>query len=332
LNTSGCISRYEAFGLCLASNKAVPGLLSAPVSRATDFVLWIDETPPTGLFRSVSGEPWYVTDYCDARGQPGLVILRSPDGRRYQLIYSDGARYWFDLVDNVVWANRPAELPLQDLYSYLLGPVMGCLLRILGTTCLHASGVAVGGRSFLFVGPAHAGKSTTAIALARRGCAVLTDDIAPLVNTNTGMLTLPAYPRLRLRQGTLSALARTGQHSALPAAPDSGRLHVDLAEQGLQFQTMALPLGGVYLLEERSNQPTVIVPVSSGRGLVELLANTYAARLPERRMRTQDFQILGQVATTIPLRRLCAHADPDQLDALCDVLLADISSLDPIAA
>jgi len=57
-------------------------------------------------------------------------------------------------------------------------PVLGLLLRCKGVTCLHASAVSFGEHSVAFVGPAGAGKSTTAATFARQGYGVISDDIA----------------------------------------------------------------------------------------------------------------------------------------------------------
>ncbi len=58
----------------------------------------------------------------------------------------------------------------------LLGRVMALAAHADGRLTLHASAVSVAGRAVAFVGPKHAGKSTLALALVRKGARLLTDD------------------------------------------------------------------------------------------------------------------------------------------------------------
>src|SRR4029077_52896 len=78
----------------------------------------------------------------------------------------------------VRWADSTT---LENARSYLLGPVLGFLLRLRGVTCLHASAVAVDDFAVAIAGPPGSGKCTTAAAFARRGHAVLSDDVVPLL-------------------------------------------------------------------------------------------------------------------------------------------------------
>ena len=112
--------------------------------------------------------------------------------------YSDGAQFWLDHQGTRVWATWNAPLLLQDVATYLLGPVLGLLLRFRGVICLHASAVVLDDCAVAFVGSEGAGKSTTAAALARRNHAVISDDIVALAENEDRFLVLPAYPYLSL--------------------------------------------------------------------------------------------------------------------------------------
>lgn len=65
----------------------------------------------------------------------------------------------------------------QLLRLSLLGPAMAIVLSLRGYLVLHASAVRVGEGVVAFVGPKGAGKSTTAAALSRNGCDIVTDDM-----------------------------------------------------------------------------------------------------------------------------------------------------------
>ena len=99
-------------------------------------------------------------------GRAALRIRKIDDGAYLRMDYSDGHQFWLDRAGRRVWGIWPEGSSLAEATSYLLGPVMGVLLRHRGVICLHASAVAINGRAVAFVGPPGAGKSTMAAALA----------------------------------------------------------------------------------------------------------------------------------------------------------------------
>jgi len=116
----------------------------------------------------------------------------------FKLHYSDGTEFIIDRKGTEVWCVWPDTLTLEDAVVYLLGPVLGFVLRLRGITCLHASAISVGDRAVVLLGPAGAGKSTTAAAFAKLGYPVLSDDVLALSDQNTTFLAQPAYPHLHL--------------------------------------------------------------------------------------------------------------------------------------
>ncbi len=62
-----------------------------------------------------------------------------------------------------------------------------------------------------------------------------------------------------------------------------------------------------------------------------LVANTYSTSLLDKAMRAQEFELLGRVVASVPLRRVIPHADPIYLPRLCDVILDDFQTLTPSA-
>ena len=106
--------------------------------------------------------------------------------------------FWLEHEGKEIWAIWPKASTLEDASSYLLGPVLGVLLRLRGTTCLHASAVAIDGQAVAFAGTEGAGKSTTAAAFARVGHSVLSDDVVALKENESGFVVAPAYPHICL--------------------------------------------------------------------------------------------------------------------------------------
>jgi len=209
-----------------------------------------------------------------------------------------------------------------------VGPVLGFLLRLRGTACLHASAIAIGDRVLAFVGGAGAGKSTTAAIFARRGYPVLSDDVVALVDRGNEFFVQPAYPRLCLWPDAVRSLYASPE--ALPRlTPTWDKRYLDLTGNGYRFQQGSLPLAGIYFLGRREGGPAPprVQPVAAGAGLMELVANSYVNYLLDRRMRAEEFDVLGRLAAHIPLRQVRAHEDPAHLEELSDVILYDFRAV-----
>ena len=223
------------------------------------------------------------------------------------------SEFFVDRQGRAVWATWPDSLTLEDAAIYLLGPVLGLVLRLADITCLHASAVTVGDRAIAFVGPPNAGKSTTAAAFARMDHPVLTDDIVALApNRDEIPRVLPAYPHLRLWPDSVALLY--GSEEALPRlTPTWDKRALDLTQNGYRFEQRTLPLAAIYVLAGRSPDAEPSIQELRGREcLLTLLANTYVGYLLDAAMRAQEFEALGQLVRSVPVRRVVPRTDPAQ--------------------
>lgn len=264
-------------------------------------------------------------------GQPnstGLCIWRDVEKRLLRLIYPDGTQFWVDHRRETVWATWPETLSLEETCTYLLGPILGLLLRLRGTTCLHASAVNIAGRAVAFVGAAGTGKSTTAAAFARQSFSVLSDDIVPVVEHDDSFVVPPAYSHLCLWPDSVKALY--GSPDALPRFhPNWEKRRLVLGESGTHFEQHALPLGAIYLLgSPRATSPPYVERVRPRAALLSLVAETYANKVLDRDMRAQEFGVLGRLVASVPVRRVFPHSDPSRLRDLCRVVEADFAALE----
>jgi hypothetical protein len=235
-------------------------------------------------------------------------------------------QFWLDRQGRNVWALWPAGSSIEDAATYFVGPVLGFLLRLRGVTCLHASVVALGDRAIALVGAEGRGKSTIAAALARCGCAVLSDDIAALVEREGIFHVAPAYPYVSLWPDSVEMVE--GSSEALPRfIPNWEKRCLDLGNHGLQFEERALPLGAVYLLgDRRSDQAPAAETVPSQTAFLALVANTFATKTLDIEMRAKEFEVLGRLASRVPIRQLSPHRDPCRLNELCQLVCDDFQS------
>ncbi|MGH9848286.1 MAG: hypothetical protein ACREBD_00380 [Blastocatellia bacterium] len=212
--------------------------------------------------------------------------------------------------------------------TYLLGPILGFTLRLRGITSLHAGAIAIGNRAIALLGPAGAGKSTTAAAFLGMGYPLLSEDTAPLVDQGDRFLIQPGYPGIRLWPDSVSALY--GSAEALPRiTPTWDKRYLDLTRKVDQFQKKPLPLAAIYILGERSPDSSAprVETVPPHEGLISLVTNSYTNYMLDETMRAREFELLGRVVAGVPLRRVTPHTDPARLSALCRAILNDFRSI-----
>lgn len=256
-----------------------------------------------------------------------LRIWRGPNGEAFLFEYVDGT--WFHL-DCVAWrivTGWPPEYTADDMATYLLGPVMGLVLRLKGIACLHASSAAIGGRAIAFVGNAGAGKSTLAAAFALGGAPILSDDIVAIDEENDAFMVRPGYPRLRLWPESVAGLL--GNADRLPhISPSWDKRHLNLTIEGRRFQDQPLPLGAAYILGDRdeSGDSPVFERLSPSAALIALTSNGYVSYLLDRPQLAREFDLLSRLVARVPVWRARAPADLGALPEYCQRIIEHLES------
>ncbi|HXN21357.1 MAG TPA: serine/threonine protein kinase [Candidatus Dormibacteraeota bacterium] len=261
--------------------------------------------------------------------EPVLRIWRIAFGTYLRLAYCDGTQFWLDRAGATVWALWPDTSSLEITASYLLGPVLGLLLRLRGITCLHASAVTLKDRSIALVGSEGAGKSTTAAAFVRLGHPAISDDVVALEEQGGDFRVAPAVPHLALWPDSVSLLY--GSSDAFPRiSPDWEKRRLALGSQGTRFEERRLPLGAIYILGDRRADPAPFVETIPDRAaLMALVVNSYATNILDPEMRAQEFKVLGRLVSSVPVRHVSPHQDPARIEELCQVIREDFETLEP---
>ena len=283
---------FLVYGLRLAADVSVPGLEETPAPGEPDLKVWLGSNPP------------WLEDLSHTAETLRYVTSERED------------------------CNRPAPLTREDAATYLLGPILGFVLRRRGITCLHASAVAIDGEAIALVGSGGAGKSTTAACFAQRGYPVLCDDVSALELRGESFFVRSAYPRVCLWPNAVQSLF--GRPDTLPRlTPNWEKCYLPLGADGRQFQREPLRLRAIYLLAGRSAEARVPVfeRVPSASGLIALVQNTYMNYLLDPILRAREFDLLGRLLERVPLRQVTPHPNPAELPRLCEAIVADYRSL-----
>ncbi|HYL64539.1 MAG TPA: hypothetical protein VE077_18140 [Candidatus Methylomirabilis sp.] len=257
-----------------------------------------------------------------------LTLTSFGDREFFQIVYSDGSRFLVDGAANRLWGTCPTPLTDEDLATYLLGPVMGFVLRRRGTIALHASSVCLYGKAVVLSGSTESGKSTTAAALALRAVPVLAEDISPIREIDEVFYIEPGYPRICLWPSAVEALL--GRPDALPLlTPTWQKRFLPLDGAPANFEPKQQPLGAIYLLAPRTREARGprIEELGKREALLHLVQNTYMNWLLDRTQRGTELEVLAKLVERVPVRKLVPHSDPAFIGALCDLILSDTEQL-----
>jgi hypothetical protein len=198
----------------VALRPAIPGLIVADRAQATSELL---DPLATGV------------EVClDARGDL-LAYCRAENGA-LRVDLPDLASFFYERGAGHVRAmpHRPLSPGfILDTYHHCVLPLM---LPALGTEVLHASAVVGTGGVAAFCGVSGTGKSTIAVALARRGYAIWADDAVAVDTAEPGPTAIPLPFTVRLRSDSARFLAAAGERgtsaTAAPAATEPAPLAV----------------------------------------------------------------------------------------------------------
>jgi hypothetical protein len=317
-----------AYGVRIEANILLPGLAAQSNQEPVDIRIQLkdsevlSEPPDTSIALSCSGiNP-------DPIGERKLRVRMLAGGKYYGFFYEDGARFAIEREGREVRGDWPTNYTLEDACTYLLGPVLGFVLRLRGVTCLHASAVVIDDYAVALAGSPGAGKSTTAAAFAQSGVPVLSDDIVALAESGDQFLVQPGYPRLNLWPDSSRMLV--GEEGVLPRiTPTWDKLYMPLDQGGRRFGAQPLPLRAIYVLGEREEhlEAPVIEEVTGSEALMTLVTNTYVNYLLDPAMRRRDFDVLSRVVAQMPIRRVRPAADPAKLYTLRDAIARDVARI-----
>ena len=318
--------QFSAFGLSLRANRRIPGLIPRWSEAPSDTTIWLGAMPVSATTRNRPWALWYVSQH-NRGNHPSLRVWRAADSAHFRLRYDDGVEFLVDADGGEVWASWPDSSTLADATTYLLGPVLGFVLRLRGITCLHASAVAVGDRAIALLGPAQAGKSTTAATFCQMGHSIIADDVVALAERDGTLFAQPAYPQLRLWPDSVELLY--GAPDALPRlTPSWDKRALDLSQGDGRFQQRPLPLAAIYVLAERRSAPRPRIEGLRGReAIMTLVANTYVGYLLDAALRAHELESLGRLVSTVPVRRVVAPGEPTQIAQLCHDILSDCEAI-----
>ncbi|KQX18098.1 MULTISPECIES: hypothetical protein [unclassified Sphingomonas] len=293
-------TEYFAFGLSIRSDVPLPELSPSELTgRHPDLAIRLEpcgrSLPPEGT---------------------GVVIDLDPAGGHY-LAWPGVAAFRFrgtGRIDVEPYAGVPAAL----LAFPLLGPIFGLMLHLRGALVLHASAVAIGGASAVFVGDKMAGKSTTAAAFIEAGHRLLTDDLLAidLVDPLVPRI-LPAFAQLKLSEESSAAIDLDGAEAL--ALPHAGLPKRQFRLSG-GFSHRQVRPDDIFVLERGGDAPSV-EPLEGFDALRAVMRFSYVARFGRAVLQgTAEADHMQRCARLARQARLWRLRIPAGLDRLRDTV------------
>ena len=314
-------STYFVCGLHVRSERRIPDLIPAESCDA-DVEITFQEHPESLQFGERRKLRYSSSELAPSGGAAVRLWEISSPFLLYSLVYGDGTKFVIDRAGSRVWATWGRESTFEDTLTYLLGPVLGFVLRLRGATCLHASAIAIDGVAIALTGPGGAGKSTAAAQFASMGYPVLSDDIATLEESGTAFLVQPSPARLRLWPSSVEHLY--GRPDALPRlTPSWEKQYLDLRTGGRQFQSIPLPLAAIYVLSDPQCPADEIEEIPRSAAMMHLLGNVYVNYLLDGSFRRRDFVRIAKVVNTVAVRRVNLLHNFAALEQTCRSIIAD---------
>lgn len=305
---------YTLAGRTIVCDRSLPLLAGAALGRAGE------RGAITIRFGSGSGAVPHPPSWFHSwlrPGDSGETWLRFAEVEQgFLLDAPEQAQFAVSLTgDDIACFPSPA-IAESTLHHLLLDHVLPLALGIMGDVVLHASGVALHGRSIALVGPSGRGKSTLAAHLGTRGAEILTDDCLVLRELDGKWYALPYYQGLRLWPESLQ-IVLPGTFERIKVSGGSDKECV-LRHPAITFRREPARLGMIALLqEERPDVRAIALSALSHRdALMSVLPLMFFFEVRTRLALRNQFERLCRLVEVVPV---CLFDFPRQFEALPNV-------------
>lgn len=281
---------YWLCGWRVLSELAIPELLA-----------WEGEDKPPDVTILLGQLPAGVVD-------PIFVSPKVRVGRAKDILFDFGeVRVYLSADGTHIIIDFKELVDTITVREFLLGGVFGCLCYLRGYMPLHACCLRIGESVVAFAGPRKVGKSTLAMSLRQMGATVLSDDVAVLEMTQQGPLVWPAFPCIKLWEGSV-------EHYGI----DTRGLPLLFSDKYLvpinsSFKRDSLYLNTIFLLEE-GGMAGDLAQVPTLLAVHGLQNNLYKPRMAQRLMGENGvFQQVTNLAFRVPVYRLQRGGNCDEI-------------------
>ena len=221
------------------------------------------------------------------------------------------------------------DVDKSTIELHLLSYVISYWLEKQSVIALHASAVKIGDFAVGFFAHSGSGKSTLAASFLQAGFLLLTDDIFPIEEKDSGFFGRPGYPSIRLTP-TTAKLVPQELIKSYKTNGETDKTRLLISPYG--FSGQPAPLACLYLPQRRSTdeRDTVIqiAPLTPRDAVIELLRHSFTRRLVQAAgLAVQRLEVLTRLVQQVPLRKLVYPSSLEKINLVRQAIydnLADV--------
>jgi hypothetical protein len=232
---------------------------------------------------------------------------------------------WHDNVlstiqnSNEIILNSSLNLEENFFRIIILGLALPILLHKRGMLSLHANTVNMNGSAAAFIGPRGIGKSTTSIALQKKGYTLLSDDVSCIIIDNGHIPTVfSGFPIIKLWPEVIRNIG--GDPDSMP------KIHSNLDKRFYEniknFSEAALPLKAIYLIQE-SMDSTYVQDMPKRKAVIELVKSTLYAQIFDNMALSKNLNQCSKIVNSVPVKALNVKRSLNDLEKLVEVIEND---------
>ncbi|MCE7039819.1 serine kinase [Dyadobacter sp. CY312] len=246
---------YKAFGLNIHSEISLPELSIGTEENVADLTIKIGSVKLPRLAKTPIYRRGIRAKF--GKGAGDSLILHWEEVADFESIGTD----------LLIVAPQTQDPNILSLFT--VSEALGLVLFQRGHFLLHASAVKVGNEAWVFMGNPGAGKSTTAAAFIKAGCALLSDDLTAITFDSDGIpYIVPAYPQLKIWDNTVNGL----QYDKRDLQPVSEGVNKFSYQPSKDFDHQPVRLNSVYFIHKAKNK-AVLKALAPGEIPIEMLKN-----------------------------------------------------------
>ena len=299
---------YSVYGSCLESTLEFPEL--APIANATP--RWRLSMVPElfEMYEPVSVGDELIYGECHAR------LFKHRDGHR--IVVDDTGAFELETGGHIIAAPKDGAFP-DFVRAHLLGRVLATALFHEGMLPMHGSAVQTNEGVVAFLAPKGYGKSSMALAMAKAGAALVSDDLLP-VEARTPPLAWPGIRSLRVREDAVRAVGV----DAVGETTREGKVALH-QNAGAMAPDTPLPLAAIFLLapttEELGAEAVKRTPLAPVLAAAALVAHVKIGRMLGPSAASQMLQRAATISSLVPVHQLLITRDLARLpDAAAQIL------------
>lgn len=296
--------KYWAFGLTIKSEIEFPELIEF------DFI----DAPDLKISLGVTINKLEKKDSVHSLGI-------SMNSKEYLLRIKDVAFYYVSNGKDVI-VERQKGSDDKTIRLFLLSNVIAAVLHQRNAIPLHASAVFHENGIALFCGDSGAGKSTTIIALKKKGYKIFSDDICVLKSTSFlkgYMYAWPSYPIIKLWENSYKVIDE-------PLSENEYQLRADIPKYARfyhnDFSREPQRINHIFILEtnEELNNPKE-VNLNPGAAFEALVNKTYRPeQISGMNKRNVNFTLLSQLAASVSVSKITRPIDLNSIDKITQIV------------